>query len=312
MKKPNLQNIKEKASELAINTGKVIKDVAEDIPEKLQSGKSYIGEQYDKAKYEIDLKRLQPIFAEDLSERTQKRPRWFRVVEYDKRLENEACKNSIGFEEKIKREDVIHFYSKDLELLKVNFYPCIQETIYCINPYNENMYISLEEYFTYIKKAKVDELQKIAHSLGAKEVKISLKERKKTFIVKDSKTTANGTGKANGTIEQKNQNEELMSVEVAADIKFSGDAPPKMPELTYFKYDKDIEALIKMRCNEESANQIKEKTYRISYFNSSEMQEETAIKIDTVLQQLGCAGNSTVQSEVQTKKRMELEYYVLF
>ena len=132
-------------------------------------------------------KLLAPVFKETLLEPTYKKPFLLRIVDYDKRLENEVCFGSVGFEDKMKKEDVLHLYSEYASNSDIVFYPYLEETIYCANPYKKDFYINLDYYFDYLEKAKVNELKAIAHALGAKHVKISLIKEKKRFIKSNAK-----------------------------------------------------------------------------------------------------------------------------
>lgn len=293
-------------------TSEKAKQVIDDTSEKAAEGTKYLGEQYEKAKHELDLKLYNPVFEDELQAYDFKLPFIIRIVKYDKRMENEACKGSIGFSDKIKQENILHIYEDFAEQLGITFYPCIKDTIFCANPYKENFYICLDDYFTYIRKAKVDELETIAHSLGAKYVKVSFKEKKKTFVSNNINAKA-GYGKKVSIKAENNQvKDEYSGIEVAAEVEFNGNSEPVKPELVYFKNESDINALIKMRLDKENRNQIKSKTYVFSCHDNRGMQEKTAITIDAMLNKLGCAGNSSVVSEVQTECRTVLEYSIVF
>lgn len=227
-------------------------------------------------------------------------------------MENEACKGSIGFNEKIKQETVLHLYSDYALQSGITFYPCLEETFYIADPFRENYYICLDDYFSYLKKAKVNELENIACSLGAKHVKISLKEKKKTFVSHDVKMKAEFKSKdhthAKTNMQHTTSSDEYTNVEVASELDFNQNDTVKTPELIYFKYESDIQSLIEMRMN----NKIKSKTYTFNYNNNHELQEKAAASIDAVIKKLNCNGNSSIVSEVESQKRIVFEYSIEF
>lgn len=316
MKKMEFKETKAKIIKNASEAGRIIKKNLEEVPGKVKEGKEFLEVQYGKAKYDMDKKRLHPIFESDLAEYTSNKPFLIRVVDYDKRMEVEACKGAIGFVEKIKNENILNLYSEFASQAGFQLYPCVTETIYCANPYLDNFYVGLDDYFKYIKKAKVDELETVAYSLGAKHVKISFKEKKKTLVSKDAngkvKGNAFGVAKVNGDMEYSMSSDEFSNIEVYTEVDFDGNDVPSRPELTYFKQESDIAALIRMRLDEDNMNKIKSKTYTFNYYSNREMQEKTAANIDVILKKLNCSGNGTVVSEVQSERRMVLEYSIVF
>lgn len=312
MKKFDLVNTKEQVTKTVDQIGKKAKQNFSEMSEKAIEGKKYVEEHYSKAKYEIDKKRLNPVFQADFEHNEYSKPMLLRVVDYNKRKENEACKGALGFAERIRQENVLHLYKETAEQSGIIFYPCLKETLYCINPYNPNLYICLDDYFQYIKKAKVDELEMIAQCLGAKHVTISFKERKKTLVSHDAKVKANVKFLGKSNAEHTDKADEFSSIEVAAEVDFDGNDSPIEPNLTYFKYDSDIQALINMRLDLNNQNRIKSKVYRFEYNTNREMKEKTAANIDAVIKKIGCVGNGSVVSEVQAESRTVLEYKITF
>jgi len=301
---------KSKVDELGEATKKVLNETSE----KASEGKEVIKEQYTKAKNEIDKARLAPVFKEDLLEVNFKQPAILRIVDYDKRLENEVCIGSIGFEEKAKTDNILHFYTSYAEESQLNFYPYLSETIYCADPYKDNYYISLDEYFAYLKKAKINELEKIAYVLGAKHVKISIKEKKKTLITHTSKSKLSMKGgpygKGSASYESTSHSDEYAEIKIESNTSFEGHDNPIMPEVVYFKYDNDIKTLIEMRMSEKNA--LKTKTYSLDYTTSRDMHEKTAANLDALLKKIGCSGNKTVTNEIEDLKRSFFYYTIEF
>ena len=303
---------KEKIMDTMSELGSATKKMTDDMADKTREGKKLVEEKYEKMKYEYDLKTLRPIFENDLSPDLYSNSTVIRIVNYDKRMENDVCQGAVGFEEKIRQANALCLYSRYAEKTGINFYPAIKESVYCVNPYNENMYICIDDYFDYIKKAKIAELENVAYSLGAKHIKISFKEKKKTFSLKNSKINIPYKDIINVGISHGISKDDLEEIRVETDAIFEGNDIPSEPTLTYFKEESDIVSLIKMRTDTESQNKIKSKTYLFEYCRSQDMQENTAADIDSIVKKLGISANSSVENQVQSSKKMVLEYSIEF
>lgn len=307
----NLQKAKERVEKITSFAGQSIKN-----------GSDTIGQVISNTKIEMDRKNLRPVFAEDfytvfqsehadLGVHEVKTPKIIRLVVKDKkRSESEACFGSVGYWTTVAGVEILNLYEDCIPQLKFQFYPNITQTVYYADPYQSNFYIDLDEYFSYLKKARVSELERIAQNLGAKRVQISFKERKNSLIKKDGRIEEKVESiKLSGT--HSKANSEYFSIEIAADVKFSGhDIPVKAP-IVYFKNESDIEKLVQMRMGD-AKNQIKSKTYRFQCSQSSGMTEKDAAQLDAVLKQMKYVGTASISSEAQRESRTELEYSIEF
>lgn len=298
-----LQEAKEKAKKLA--------SAAE---QSIRTGGDRLGKALSDAKLEMDRKNLRPVFAEELrsgESHPVQNPKMVYIVGRDKRRrESEACSGSVGYRAAVKGMDVLHLYVDCAQQLGLVFHPDLSETVYYADPCQPNVYISLDEYFDFLKKARVNELELIAQELGAKRVQITFKERRKTIAAK--KARAEGSAAKSGVSGSFDQSgSDFSSIEIAADIKFSGHTVPVVPRLVYFKNESDMEKLIQMRTGS-SENKIESKTYKFQCSRSSGITEKEAAQIDAVLGQMKCSGTASVSSETQRESRTELEYRIEF
>lgn len=150
----------------------------------------------------------------------------------------------------------------------------------------------------------------VAQDLGAKRVQIKFKEHKKTFVIKNARAEGKvEKNKASGSYEKADS--EYSSIEIAADLKFSGHDTPTKPNLVYFKNEGDIEKLVQMRMGSKN-NKIESKTYKFQCNRSLGIKEKEAAQIDAVLYQLKCSGTASISSEVQRESRTDLEYSIEF
>ncbi|MPM64427.1 hypothetical protein SDC9_111313 [bioreactor metagenome] len=270
----------------------------------------------------MDRKYLRPVFSDEMllsasnvssmdEIRKVRIPSMICIVKRDKkRSENIVCSGSVGYRMTVKGVDMLYLFEDSVRELGMRFYPAISETIYYLDPYQDNFYICLDDYFDYLKKVRVSELEVVAQDLGAKRVQITFKEHKKAFFTKNARV-GTAVKKVKTSNSYDNVSNEYSSVEVAADVKFSGQDSPVKPTLVYFKNESDIEKLVQMR-TENNKNKIESKTYRLQCNKTAGIKEKDAARIDAVLYQLKCSGTATVSSEAQRESRTELEYSIEF
>lgn len=262
----------------------------------------------EEAKLKAQKKMLAPIFPQDLTAELQ--PQMIRICEPDKQhLSSPVCEGSIGYLTETSDMTVLNIYADYKGLLGVKFYPYDLEDVYYIDPANSKAYICLDEYFSYLKKVRVDELTRIAQELGAKKIKVSINAEKKTFVGEQKKGKF-GLGKLGNTnYDHDVHSKAYEKVEVAAEVRFKGQEP-SVPKLEYFKNDRDIKSLIAMRMH--SDNPLQSKTITMDFSNSSGMNRNDAIKIESALKKLKLGGNASVVSAVEEENRQHFEYFIDF
>lgn len=312
MKKPTIKIQKEKLIGFANDIGKATKDAMTVVSENVKDGSEQISQQIDKAIFDKDKKKLCPFFKENLLADGFVIPPMIRLVNYDKRKENRACEGSIGFIVNTKDLKVLNIYTEYSDLLGLIFYPHTQESVYYVDPCHPKLYINLDEYFSYLKKVRVDELKQIAQSLGAKHVKTSLKEQKKDISSQNKNGKVHLFNKIGGNASCDKTNEVYNNINVEAEVNFSGNDNPVRPDIVYFKNESDIQALIEMRVNPTNQNKINSMTYVFNYINSSGIQVREAAKIDAALSSIKANGSSSVSSKALTESRTILEYSIEF
>lgn len=310
MKKPNFPFSKEKITDIATSIGSSTKNAISTVSKNVKESSEQINKHISKSIYENDKKRLCPIFAEDINSENFALPPMIRVVSYDKRMENKSCEGAIGFVTRGKDIKVLNVYNQFSDLLNIRFYPYLSDSIYYVDPCYDDLYITIEEYFSYLKKMRVDELSMLAQDLGATHVKIELKEQKTSNYT--SNKNSNLSFKLNTNSSHNSKENKYSNIEVAAEINFSGKETPVEPKLIYFKNESDIQALVKMRLNPNTKNQILSKTYSLKYNNSSGIKVNDAAKIDTILKSLSYSGGVSVVKEAQNENNTILAYSISF
>lgn len=286
--KEDVSNIAGKFSDAAKNTATVVKEKA------------------DETSKELARKALKPIFAEDLVNDFQF-PKLIRITEIDKKhAENEVCINSIGHHSIQKDLKVLNIYSNTIDAFGLTFYPDVYSEIYYVDPTDRNKYIALDDYFNYLKKMRIVELENIAHDLGAKHYKITYMEERKSFV---SEKTNAFIKKKGDSVEATHEREasQYTNMFIESEEDFPG-KNPVMPKLQYLKNDPDIISLINKRMDTISPTQHQKKVIKL--ISTSGIKANDALKIDGALKAMKISGNASLSNEVQNESRRCLQYEI--
>ncbi len=284
-----------------------VKDAKDKATDFIKDSSTFVVDKASQAKQDYDLRRFKPMTEEQLLLFVEEMPDMVQITDYDKRQDEEICRGAVAFNDGDKEIRAISILTKNADLLNASFYPSMQEGIYYRDPCTPNYYINLNDYFDYLKKARVHELNQIAQDLGAKHIKISLKAEKKVFVQKQAKAGIGAGKKAKEEFSKDYSNTQFDSIEVASEKDFKGHEAHK-PELNYFKNEPDILYLIASRLDEN--NPIKYDKATFKYINSSGIKKKDAIKIEGVLKKLKLSGNASITNEVENEERILFEYQI--
>ena len=258
----------------------------------------------------MELKTLQPIFAEDLESADFLLPKFIRVADRDKKyITSEVCQNSVGHYSEPKGLRMVNIFRDSITAFSLSFYPDSDSEFYYVDPSDRDAYIALDDYFSYLKVARINELQKIAQDLGAKHFSVTYKEEQTAFTEKKLKSQTKVSLVGSGDVDCVSTEKKYSTVEIAANTDMPGHAPVK-PELKYLQRDPSIQNLIAMRMDESSPLLHQKLTLKLS--NSSGIKESNAVKIDAALKGMKYSGNCTVANEAQNESRRYLEYDIDF
>lgn len=286
--------------------------IGESMGNTVKKGAQAVKENAEERARSLELKSLRPIFPASLDDANFLMPKFIRIVDRDKkRAESEVCQGSIGYESNQKGLYIANIFRDSIEVFGLIFYPDCDCEFYYIDPSERDRYIALDEYFSYLKISRVNELKKIAQDLGAKHFKITYKEEQTSFSEKKMKIKSHIKAAAATTAdaERESSQKKYTTIEVAAEMEFPGHMPIE-PKLKYLQRDPSIQTLIAMRMDA-SAPLLHEK-FMLKMSNSSGMKESDAVKIDAVLKGLKCSGNATVASEARNEARRYFEYDIEF
>ena len=269
-------------------------------------------EKQDQKRREKELEALRPIFEADVDTPDFALPKLIRVAEEDeKHAASELCKDSIGFVFAGKDLDVITIYPEKIGDFGLKFYPDMDSEVYYVDPTDRDHYIALDDYFNYLKIARISELQKIAQDLGAKHFRVTYKEQKKSFAAVSGGVKGNlkAPGKElNLDLTHQRAENSFSRVEIAAEMECLGHKPVE-PMLRYFKKDPQIQSLVSLRMAD---NAMTHQVYTLSLSSSSGIKIKDAMKIDSALGAMKINGNATVTSEAQNEDLRIFEYEIDF
>ena len=260
-------------------------------------------------KREKELDQLRPIFAEDLDGAEFYMPKLIRISLMDKRhSDSEVCKGSIGHRARHEELEIVNIYLEQVDQFGLTLFPDRDAEVYYVDPVDRDHYIALDDYFAFLKVARINELQRIAQELGAKHFKVTYKEQKKTFEAKSGKAIISGPNKIGADAEHDSASKEYTSVEIAAEMTCPGHAPME-PKLHYLRKESSIQTLIAMRM---SNNPMLHQKYTLQLSNSSGIRVSDAVKIDAALKSMKCSANAKVTSEAQSEAHRFFEYEIDF
>lgn len=283
--------------------------MAESVGSAVKKGSQAVMETAEEKARQLELKALQPIFPDSLSDANFAMPKFICVADRDKKyIESVVCQGSIGYSSDQKDLHIVNIFRDSLESYGLSFYPDHDCEFYYVDPSDRDCYISLDEYFTYLKIARINELQKIAQDLGAKHFKVTFMEEQTAFsekkVIFNTKAVV-----ASADVNHTSSEKKYSTVEIAAEMDFPGH-PPVKPQLKYLQRDPSIQNLIAMRMDESSP--LLHQKFMLKLSNSSGLKETDAIKIDAVLKGMKYTGNTTVASEAKNESRRYLEYEIDF
>lgn len=262
---------------------------------------------------ELERNQLRPLFREDLESPDFLMSKLVRIIEIDKKhAESEVCCGSIGYLSIFKDIQIVNVFRDKANDFGLSFYPDIDLGMYYIDPSDRNHYIALDEYFQYIKRARLSELQKIAQDLGATHFKVTYREQESASSSKSAKGKTSGKAMGNSFNMEVDCNQSQSvnsSFRFAAENVFPGHAPV-LPKLCYLKNDPLIQSLVEMRMD--SASPTKHQVLTLQLSNTSGIKEKDAVKIDAALKTMKVCGNINITNEAKSEAHQFFEYEIDF
>ena len=249
-----------------------------------------------------------PVFPKTLEKSISK---IIRITEHDTLRESSpACKKSVGFKDIVKGKTVLNIYSRYTDKTGIQFYPISSEGLYIADPYSKNTYVAYENYYSYLKEAKVSELTEIAQYLGAKHIKITWEEEEKTLTNKEKKVKesakASGQGSVAGSYNHSDEERTSKKTKILFESYYPGSAPIE-PKLKYFKSVSQINNLIKGRLNPK--NQLKHQELILEQQSTCGIKMNDAVTVDAAIKKYDIAtGKSAISFKTQTEREYKSSF----
>ena len=298
----------------AVTAGNAVGKAVVDVGNTIGNAAASIKESIEAKNRENERKQFMPFFAEDLQKADFSMPKVIRLTGMDKRHENsEVCKGSVGHFFVSSDMKILNIYWDKTDVFPIEFFPNADSEVYFVDPQKSGLYIASEEYFKYLKNARINELQKLAQELGAKHFRILYKEKKSSDADKavrakaSAKVSKIGTMNAEGSYDSSAK--ETSSAEVAAECSFPGSSP-RMPHLLYLNHEPSIQNLIAMRMDVDSP--ITHQRISLKMSDSSGIKEKEAGKIDAALKAMKVSMSASVASAIKKEESTYLEYEIQF
>ena len=289
-----------------------IKKAKDDVTTIVESRKAEKQEE----KKNQQLNRLVPVFEGDLEPDSFLNERIIRVINFDARVDNDLYKDCVGFYEKTDDRKILTVYAKNIQNYGLSFFPHFSESVFIADPCIPRNYIEINNYFSYMKQVRVNELTLIAQSLGAKHVEIRLKQADKEASSKSMKTGAAGAFKtAHAKLSfgknMASKSENAVEVWASTDFKtglWGGKA--QMPEVVYFRNESDIQSLIQMVLN--GSSKVSSRTYSFKASSSSGISTAEATSIGASLKTIKADCFYEFEKEAARESESVLEYTIVF
>ena len=284
--------------------------IAESVGDAVKKGATAVRESAEENRKRMDLRALQPIFPDTLDQAEFLMSKLIRVVDRDKKhAESDVCQGSIGFLSDKGGLRVVNIFKDSLDVFGLSFYPDADCEFYYVNPTDRDNYISLDEYFSYLKMVRINELQRVAQDLGAKHFKVTYKEERTSFSETKGKAQIKMAKAGSAEGEHDASEKKYSMIDVAAEMHMDGHAPQR-PQLVYLMKDDNVQNLIHLRMT--GGEGFHNHKISIKMSNSSGIKESDAMQIDAVLKGMKVSGNATVASEAKNESRRYLEYEIEF
>ncbi len=243
-----------------------IGNTAQKTAKAVQQGVQTAATMKEQADYAARLKKYNPLFPKEYTSEEFHLPNVVRIVDDAERRDIDVCKGAIGWRSKEKEVEVLHLYDEAVDFSGLKFLPApICNKVYTVHPYNRNVFIAVDEYAKIVQQEKLAELQEVAFCLGAKRYWVEMEDSKETRASVD--VTYGGKEEPlsekvclTGAQRQKTKGQ--------AYLVCKGKGKPSAPALCWYKEDKNVAYLIKLRCSR-AGRKMREHTLRLYDLHST-------------------------------------------
>ena len=245
--------------------------------EGIQKGAKNVSEFTQKTIHDQKMKYYNPLFKEEFKSKTFKLPKVIQRVSEVSRRDVDVCEGAIGWTSAVNDVEILHIYEEYAKLCKVQFVPFEKvDAIYCADNFDKDKYINSDAIFERAMNEKLTELENIAYCLGAVSCSIELIESdgqaESSRIKIGAKKAGNVDSSASSSSSNKHSGKNTST--------FAGHDNPTRPELKWFKYDDNINALIDRKVAD--GGSVTYKVLELKGSSSATMSQKTACAIDKI------------------------------
>ena len=295
--KSKASDFEKKATDEIQKGSKKALDWGKKAASEVQRNAKDFSEQTEKTLYEQRVKKYNPLFKEKFFDDNFHLPNVIQIVDDAVRRDVDVCEGAIGWTKKLNDVEVLFLYDEFVKESKITFIPFAHcDKTYCVDVFNKNRYIASDVIFERANDKKTAELENILYCLGAKKYYIEM-----VYSNVETSQTQFGTGVNTDTISgkiQHNSNTTATSFSSGKNFTYlTGNDTLQRPKLKWFKYDENINNLIKMRLSED--NHLKHKELKIQGTATEVVTKNVALAVDS-LQNI--KGNTGMHSRFTTER----------
>ena len=245
--------------------------------EGIQKGAKNVSEFTQKTIHEQKMKYYNPLFKEEFKSKTFRLPNVIQIVSEASRRNIDVCEGAIGWTSIVNDVEILHIYEEYAKLCKVQFIPFEKvDAVYCVDNFDKSKYNNSDSIFERAMNEKITELENIAYCLGAVSCSIELVEsngqednaRVKMGVMR----IASAGGSSESAIANKQSGKNTST--------FAGHNNPTRPELKWFKYDDNVNALIDRKVNDSAS--VMSKVLELKGSSSATMSKKVACAIGSL------------------------------
>ena len=233
----------------------------------------------DKAKEELHdqkMKKYNPLFVNEYESDGFSLAKIIKIISDSELKEIDVCEDAIGWRDRSGLMEVLYLSFDFVKSSGIEFFPSASiNEVYCIDPTEEKRYVQSDAIFGKAHEERLAELEHIAYMLGAKSCAVELVEGD-VSEEKDNKSAGAGVVSAKVYVQSAKSN----SKSGRTVTNFNGSSVPRQPKLKWFKNDRNILALIEMRCSDKNA--VTSRSLTLSGSSSATMSKNIAVSIDKI------------------------------
>ena len=294
-----------KGTEFLKNAAGKVSEAGKKAAVSMQAGIQTMSNNAQQQAYEDRMKKYAPLFPDQYRNADFNIPNLIQIVDDAVRKGIDVCEGAIGWISQEKGIEVMHLYDEAITFSGLQFLPAaVCDSVYYVDPFNRNCYISIDSYFSHIQQAKLAELQHIAFSLGVKHYWVEMVEMTSDSQQSKGASSLKGIKGVDASAEREISQSTVAHSKSLAEGSFTGARKPIRPTLCWFAHDSNVKNLINMRCSDDADSAITTYTIELSNSSAAMISASTAASIDMAAGKLGASCKFHAQSVREHNRKM--------